>query len=250
MPCTRSAGGGANRSKRLFLGGNLAAPLRTKITLPSDADQAWTFLGLPVSPVGAAPFRMVLSDSPEQLEPDGKGPHPWSIGTIMNGRISAAGEVDRYTLPVKPGQTLRFDIDAAELGSRLDALLRLAKPDGSALAETDDSQGYDPVVSFTVPDGLTELVVSVEDLLGRGGVAFAYRLKVQQPTPDFTLLVAAPAITIPQRLAHDRAGSRGPAELSGPIQLSISSGLAGISASGGQIAAGAGRRVARPDGRR
>jgi hypothetical protein len=223
----------------LFLGGNLPTPLRTKITLPIDSEPAWTLIGLPASPVGGTPFRMVMSDDPEQLEPDGKGPHPWSVGTIMNGRISEPGEVDRYTLPVKPGQALVFSIDAALLGSRLDAVVRLAKPDGSALTATDNTKGYDPRLPFTVPDGVTELVVSVEDLLGRGGVMFAYRLKAQPLHPDFTLQVAAAAITIPKgspTIVPVRVERQ---NFKDSIQLSIPSGLTGISASGGQIAAGA-----------
>ncbi|HEV3168366.1 MAG TPA: hypothetical protein VGZ22_30455 [Isosphaeraceae bacterium] len=222
-----------------FLGGNLPAPIRTRITTPAEPDLAWTPVLLPSAPSGTSPFRFVLGNSPEAMEPDGKGPHVWTSGTVMNGRIAAAGEVDRYKVTVSPGQTLVFDVDAAQLGSKLDGVLRLAKPDGAVLAETDDSQGFDPQLTFTVPADLKEVVVSIEDLLGRGGPSFAYRLKATPAAADYTLVVVNPTITIPQGSAVVVPVTANRQNFNDAIQLSIPSDLAGVSATGGQIAAGA-----------
>lgn len=223
----------------LFLGGNLPSPIRAKITPPSDPDLAWMTISLPASPVAITPFRLVLGNAPEALEPDAPGVHDWSLDAVMNGRITAPGEVDRYKVATKPGQTIVFDVDAAQLGSRLDCVLKVMKPDGAVLAETDDSQGFDPQLTLAIPEGATELHVSIEDLLGRGGAAYSYRLKARPAGSDYTLSVAAPAITIPRGAATVVPVNVGRQNFNDAIQLSIPSDVPGVTASGGLIPAGA-----------
>jgi len=67
--------------------------------------------------------------------------------------------------------------------SRLDALLTLYDGSGKKLASGDDGDGLDPVLPFTVPAGVTEITVAVEDLLGRGGDAYGYRLQAKKEHP-------------------------------------------------------------------
>jgi hypothetical protein len=224
-----------------WLGGSLPGPLRLKVQAPADAEVASSPLTLPgASPSGASPLRMVVSDLPERLEPDAKGPHPLAVGTVMNGRLSAAGEADVYAIPVKPGQVLTLEVEAARLGSRLDAVLVALKADGSVLAKSDDG-GIDPSLPLTVPAGVTEIHASITDLLGRGGPSFAYRLLARPATPDFELRVSLPAITIPKGapvVIPVQVIRRG---FNDAIQLSVSGDLAssGVVAVGGLIAAGA-----------
>jgi hypothetical protein len=56
----------------------------------------------------------------------------------------------------------------------------------------------DPVLLFTVPaDGIYG--VRVQDRLrSRGGPAFAYRLRIAPPVPDFSLQLVADAVTVPR----------------------------------------------------
>ncbi|WZP00967.1 PPC domain-containing protein [Isosphaeraceae bacterium EP7] len=224
-----------------WLGGSLPSPLRLKVQAPADTEVTSSPLTLPASgPMGASPLRMVVSDLPERLEPDAKGPHALAVGTVMNGRIAAAGETDAYFIPVKPGQVLTLGIEASRLGSRLDAVLVARKPDGSVLAQSDEG-GMDPSLALTIPEGVSEINVSVTDLLGRGGPSFAYRLLARPATPDFELRVNVPAINIPKGspvVIPVQVVRRG---FNDAIQLSVSGDLAasGVVATGGLIPAGA-----------
>ena len=49
------------------------------------------------------PFRFVVTDRDESLEPSGAGPHPLPPDTVINGRIAKPAEVDEYRLAVKAG---------------------------------------------------------------------------------------------------------------------------------------------------
>lgn len=226
-----------------WLGGNLPEPIRADISLPADPDLARFDLDLPGSPTrGAGPFRLVLGDEPETIEPEtaDRELRPLPVGTVMNGRIDPAGEVDRYHLAVTPGQPLRIEVEAAAHGSKLDGVLTLANPAGATLAEADDGPtGPDPALVFAAPADVREVTVSVRDLLGRGGPAFGYRLAARPVAPDFTLKLAIPSITIPRGATVAIPVAVARREFPGAIQLSIPADLPGIRAEGGLIPAGA-----------
>jgi hypothetical protein len=49
-----------------------------------------------------------------------------------------------------------------------------------------------------VPEGVKSLTVAVEDLLGRGGDGFGYRLTAKQQAPDFAADLATPFVNVPR----------------------------------------------------
>jgi hypothetical protein len=176
-----------------LLGGNLPHPLKASVDL--NTKSGFAFVRVPGSL--STPFLFAVSDNRETLEPE-SGPSPLTEDTIVNGRISKPGEIDRYTLAVEPGQKWVFEVEAASLGtSQLDAILTLYDPTGKKLVSGDDGNGADPVLPFTVPAGVKELSIAVEDLLGRGGNQFAYRLKAKQQEPDFSVDLATPFVNVP-----------------------------------------------------
>ena len=59
------------------------------------------------------------------------------------------------------------------------------------------ANGSDPVVPFTVPENVHEVTVTVEDVLGRGGPEFGYRLKALRQPPDFTVELLTPFVNVP-----------------------------------------------------
>ncbi|PYV92191.1 MAG: hypothetical protein DMG05_05375, partial [Acidobacteria bacterium] len=114
-----------------LFGGNLKAPVKVKPNLALPASQNY----VPVSLPGGAslPFQFALGDLPEILEPaePGQGQAIYTLppATVVNGRISRPGEMDKYRLNVSPGQHWTFEVEAAALGtSRLDAFLSLYDP--------------------------------------------------------------------------------------------------------------------------
>jgi hypothetical protein len=73
----------------------------------------------PGGPV-SVPQRLAVGEGPEVFEAQNSTETRLAIGMTANGRISHPGEVDRYLIPVKAGDRLRFEVQAAALGSWLD----------------------------------------------------------------------------------------------------------------------------------
>ena len=90
----------------------------------------------------------------------------------INGRISVAGEQDRYRLAVTPGQKLMFEVFASRVGSPLDGTLVVNTEAGAQLGANDDRPGTsDPGLEVTVPADVHALVVSLPSgAAGRPGV--------------------------------------------------------------------------------
>jgi len=221
-----------------FFGGSLAAPAKTAVDL-TGVDKTLDFarVSVPGDP-GSLPFLFVVGDLPEKLEPAHSATEAVTLdpSTVMNGRIAKDGEVDRYKLPVSPGDHWQFDLRARGLGtSRLDGVLTIYDSQGKKLASAGDKPpkedvfsllsagrtSSDPWLEFTAPKDAHEVVVTVEDLLHRGGPGFAYRLLARQAPPDFTLTVLDPYVNIP---ANGTASVNVTVNRHGflwPVQLSI-----------------------------
>jgi hypothetical protein len=164
-------------------------------------------------PDAALPFPFAVSDFPETLEAErsGDAPAPLAPGTIVNGRIAKPHEVDRYQLAAAPGEEWFVELRDTTLGtSRLYGVLTVYV-DGKKLASAGDTgvapgltfvvsaadNAIDPYMAFKIPPETREVVVTVEDLLGRAGPDFAYRLLAQKQPPDFILTLATPFVNVP-----------------------------------------------------
>ena len=235
-----------------LLGGNLDAPVTGKPDL-SPAATAAGFATLRVPDEnGPLPLRMVVGDDDEVLEPAGKGPHDLDLNVVVNGRISALGEVDRYRLKVTQGEQWMIETQAAGLGtSALYSLLTLYDRDGKKLASAGDQEPEEPLsiisstgetfgdphLGFEVPEGVDEVTISIEDLLGRGGPEYGYRIVARRQPPDFTLTLGTPHLTIPKdgssivNVSVDRRG------FMGAIQLVVDGLPDDVEARGGHIPA-------------
>jgi hypothetical protein len=128
---------------------------------------------------GATPaLKFVVGDLPEIIEDEIDGdpiPVKVALPVTINGRIFPREDIDIWTLQAKKGQTIRCEVNAARLGSPLDARLEVRDPHGRKIAENDDHYGADPVIAFTAPvDG--EYQVHIQDTQGQGGPAYVYRL--------------------------------------------------------------------------
>jgi hypothetical protein len=244
-------------------GGTLREAVTTKVLADAGSGTNRLFSAPPVSgPQTQLPFRFYIGDAPELLEPqsDAIDDRWFKDAGVMNGRISRPGEADRYKFPVAAGQTWVFEVDAANLGSPLDALLTVAGPQGNVLGTADDGNSLDPRVQITVPGDIDHVVVTVEDLHRRGDAMFSYRLKARVPRGDFSLQVVPAGPPPPPVLPGTAppAGPIGPPAINiprgglavaqvnvvrdgynGPIQLTIPETTAGISAEDGVIPAGA-----------
>ena len=208
--------------------------LKADVKMPVDLrkmtpDTRFTSVSLPDSP--ALPLLFAVSDLPELMQPvEGALPVP----SVVNGRLSKAGAVDRYKVRVNPGDRLLFEIQARDLGtSRLEAVITVYDAAGKKLDSAGDKplaedvfavQGTsrtsnDPFLNLTVPKDVHEITVAVEDLAERGGPFYAYRLITRRQAEDFQLVIGAAYANIPAggtfmiNVFADRRGYDGPIQI-------------------------------------
>ncbi|HLY17454.1 MAG TPA: PPC domain-containing protein [Bryobacteraceae bacterium] len=200
-----------------FFGGNLAAPEKAKVDLSEVSQkQSFTRVNLP-GDRGSLPFLFAAGDLPEKIEPerrDAAEAVALEPSTVMNGRISKAGEVDRYRLAVSPGEHWELELTARGLGtSLLDGVVTAYDAQGRKLSSAGDKPpkqdvfsllsagrtSADPWLEFQVPKDTREIVVAVEDLLQRGGPGFGYRLVARRQPVDFELTALEPYVNIPAK---------------------------------------------------
>ena len=206
-------------------GGSLAGPK----TVTVDGDR----VALPGGNTGL-PMPFLRSGDLETLERAGRRRTQLTEGTVVNGRIEKPGEVDRYRLKVQPGEEWMVETQAAILGtSRLYTLLIMRDRNGKRLASAGDQPPEellsnistraetfgDPALGFRVPEDMEELEFTVEDLLGRGGPGFAYRLIARRQPADFIARLNETELNIPRggttsvSLTLDRRGYDGPVRI-------------------------------------
>ena len=193
-----------------FLGGNLGM-MQSKVDLASETKDLIR-VGLS-GDAGSFLLPFVVGDLPEVLEQEGARSEKLDPGTVVNGRILSPGEVDRYRLAVAPGEFWAVELQAATLGtSRLFGRITVVDGGGRRLGSAgDDSPGGDdfrlvvigptspdPYLCFEVPPKTEEVVIEVEDLVGRGGALFGYRLWARRERPDFTLALQTAFVNVPE----------------------------------------------------
>ncbi|HKS35605.1 MAG TPA: PPC domain-containing protein [Verrucomicrobiae bacterium] len=97
------------------------------------------------------------------------------LPAAINGVIREAAESDFYRFKARKGERLIFDLLAFRAGSPLDSSLTLIDASGKELARSEDANGLDSLIDFSVPeDG--EYLLSVRDFRYQGGKDFKYRI--------------------------------------------------------------------------
>ena len=128
-----------------------------------------------------------------------------TIPVIINGRIMNNGEKNYFSFDGKKGQTISLEVYARRLGSPLDSFITLFNSRGEKLKESDDrkdlAEGY---ITHHADSGLTHVLpengiytVQIYDTQGRGGVEYAYRLRISASEPDFALITVPASVTLP-----------------------------------------------------
>lgn len=200
----------------------------------------------------ALPFPLVVGSHPELREAETDRETPLQLPVVVNGRIDCCGEVDRYRIAVEPKRKLLIEVEGGTLrSSDLFGVLTVTTPEGEYLASSGDdtpdpdtfsllsptATSFDPWVVVEAPAGTDTLHVAVEDLVGRGGPRFGYRLTVTEDGPDFELRLGTAQISL-------NGGASGPIQVGavrrgylGPIRLHVKNPPAGIEARDGWIPA-------------
>lgn len=171
-------------------GRNLAGAEKLRLKIAPDAPLGSQDLRAhtPKGYSNARPFE--IGETPEfvETEPndDANKANPVTLPVTINGRIGAAKDEDYFRFKVEAGQTFVFEVLAHRFGSPLDALLTLAKADGSVLQRNDDAAGADARLEHRF-DGTGDYLLWLRDLTGRGGEQFGYRLTARPPQPNFNV---------------------------------------------------------------
>ena len=130
---------------------------------------------------------------------------------IINGHIDRPGDIDVFQFRGLAGTEVVAEVQARPLNSPLDSLLRLTDAAGKVLAWNDDhvlkdshlhrdmmglvTHHADSYVMAELPASGT-YYVHLADTQQHGGEAYAYRLRLSAPQPDFSLRVTPSSLSL------------------------------------------------------
>jgi hypothetical protein len=145
---------------------------------------------------------------------------------VVIGRIAARGEADSVLLHVTPGQSLSLAASARRLRSSLRARIAVLNGDSVIAAHDGESGAVDPALTVTVPDGVTQLKVKIDDVNGSGSPSALYRLEIARADRTaFVLRCHEESVRLPDdgavpvRLEITRSSPS--FRYTGPIRLSV-----------------------------
>ena len=198
------AGGAAGEKLEVTFLGDPTGPFKETITLPSDPNALFELIPTQdgLAAPSANPFRVstfgnVLEKEPNGTAKEASGPAP-AAPIALNGILSEEKDTDFLRFKGTKGQKLRIECLARQLRTPVDAVMSIHNAEGKALESSDDNDGPDPVINFTVPaDG--EYLVAVRDHLWDSGPEYVYRVEIVPQTPELDL-----SIPRTQRYQQDR----------------------------------------------
>ncbi len=172
---------------------------------------------------------------------------------IVNGRVARPGDTDVFRFQGRAGEEVVAEVYARRLDSPMDSLLRLTDASGGLLAWNDDyvqkdgdlhrdtgllTHHADSYLTMRLPeDGVYH--VQVRDSQNHGGEAYAYRLHIGPPRPDFALRVSPSSVTVPAgRAAAVWVHALRKDGFDGDIEVRLTDAPAGFAVHGGRIPAG------------
>lgn len=190
------------------------------------------------------PVPFALDTLPESIdqEPNNDDAHaqPVTLPIMINGRIDRGEDWDVFQFTGKANDTIVAEVYARRLGSPLDSVLKLTDAKGTLLAFDDDHM--DPASGLNTHDADSCIMarlprdgtyfIHLGDTARNGGEAYAYRLRISAPQPDFALRIVPSSISLRKR-------SAGPVNVhilrkdgfTGPVKLSLNDPPEGFSSS-------------------
>jgi len=118
-----------------------------------------------------------------------------TLPIIVNGRSDYPGDWDVFEVEGKAGETIVAEVHARRLGSPFDSFVKITSAEGKIIALNDDH--YDAASGMNTDHADSYLMaklpadgkyyVHLGDTRRHAGKAYAYRLRISQPRPDFEL---------------------------------------------------------------
>ncbi|HEV3137883.1 MAG TPA: PPC domain-containing protein, partial [Pirellulales bacterium] len=146
--------------------------------LPRGRYEIW--LANPAGESARQPLHLDDLPQPVEAEPNDTiaSANSLSLPSGVWGVLGAKGDIDHFAFDARAGQKLVFEIAAAAIGSKANAILTLFDAHGRVLADNNDfGATSDPLMAFTIPaDG--RYVIQVSDLMLAGSAEHFYRLSL------------------------------------------------------------------------
>ena len=126
------------------------------------------------------------------------------LPVIINGRIDQPGDIDVFRFEGKAGDQIVAEVYARRLDSPLDSMLVVTDAAGKQLAFNDDHEDKgsglnthhaDSYLTVTLAEA-GPCFVQIGDTQHGGGGAYAYRLRLSPPRPDFELRATPASMTV------------------------------------------------------
>lgn len=120
-----------------------------------------------------------------------------TLPVVMNGTIGRPGDTDLFQFEGRAGDEFVAEVFARRLDSPLDSTIKLTDASGACLALSDDVEDVSAGVNTHHADSYLKVklpakglyTLHLSDAQHKGGEAYAYRLRLSPPQPDFALRV-------------------------------------------------------------
>ncbi len=201
-----------------------------------------------------SPTRSMTCPRSPRAEPNDDAAHAQAVElpVVANGRIGKPGDVDVYKIQGHAGEKVVADVVARRVGSPLDSLVRVIDSSGKVVGLDDDympTDGYlhpdmgvitheaDSYLQVKLPaDGA--YYVQVSDAQGHGGPAYAYRVRISAPQPDFRLLMDPSSLVLaPGAAARVTVHVLRQDGFAGGVDVALKDAPRGVGLAGGKIPA-------------
>lgn len=199
-------GGQAGRRVTVQLTGWNLPTNRLELDL-TGATPGWLPLTVRQGELVSNPMRFAVDTLPDCLEQEPNDTSATaqtvSLPIIVTGRIDQPGDRDVFRFEGRAGDLVVAEVRARRLDSPLDSVLRLTDATGQVLAVNDDHEDKasgltthhaDSYLSVRLPAEGTYFL-HLADTQGQGGPAYAYRLRISPPRPDFELRVVPASLS-------------------------------------------------------
>ncbi len=146
-----------------------------------------------------------LCETPTEKEPNNtpETAQEIKLPAMVHGTISVPDDEDRFRFLMQKNKFIEAEVEAASLGSPLEAWLKIEDADGNQLNSADAVEGFpDPRLQWKAPTN-GNFMVALGSLTHRGGEKFCYRLSVREAPPDFRATLGASSLIVTRGQTND-----------------------------------------------
>ena len=164
-----------------------------------------------------------------ESEPNGKpeSPTPATLPGTLHGCLKFPGDRDFFSFEMTKGQKIDFRAETRTIGSAADVELVLTDSKGKEIRRVDDVLLEEAFFSFVAPvEG--KYCLEIREVTGDGGPPFVYRVEAKAGGPQFQLTSPVADLTVPHDSYQSLPISVTRTEYTGPIELSVAGGPAGV----------------------